>query len=156
MSEVSEKAQSRTWSKKLDKKYGKTASIDMIDRDPFIPAALEEKLRKSLPHQMAIIPNELARKNNVRVSTIKVLLRSLEADNQIKIVNTSSRLRVYTGVLASEKGKTQEVSEESTPATPVQAVEAGEEVKSEKKTKGGKGKKGGKAAKTGESKEAAE
>jgi hypothetical protein len=92
-----------------------------------------------------VIPNEIARKNNVRVSTVKSLLRALEIEGEIKLFSTSSRLRVYTGVRAGTKApkeKAEDASEESG-----EKAEGGEEAPAAKgKGKGGKGKKG-KAAK---------
>jgi ribosomal protein S25 len=146
VSENIEKAQSRTWTKKLDKKYGKTATIDMIDRDPFLPTAMEEKLRKSLPYQSVVIPNEIARKNNVRVSTVKTLLRVLESEGELRAVSTSARLRVYTGVRVGTKAP-KEAAQEAGETT--EAAEGGEESPAAKGkgAKGAKGKKGGKGAK---------
>src|SRR5271157_2708240 len=145
MSET-EKAQSRTWTKKLVKKYGKTAQIDMIDRDPFLPATLEEKFRKSLPYQQVVIANELARKNNVRVSTIKALLRALEADGELKLVSTSARLRVYTGTKFGTKAPKAAKEEAAEGEAPAEKAEGGEEAAEGKGAKGTK-KKGGKAGK---------
>ncbi len=100
---LEEKGQGRTWTKKLDKKYGKSQQIDLIDRDPLLPPALEEKLRKTLSYQKVILPSDLARKNNVRVSTLKALLRILEAEGKVKLFAGSDRLKVYTGVDSDKK-----------------------------------------------------
>ncbi|OLS14659.1 MAG: hypothetical protein RBG13Loki_1700 [Promethearchaeota archaeon CR_4] len=98
-----EKGQGRSWSKKLEKKYGKSQQIELVDRDPLLPPALEEKLRKTLPFQKVIIPSDLARKNNVRVSTLKALLHILEAEGKVKLFAGSDRLKVYTGVDSDKK-----------------------------------------------------
>jgi ribosomal protein S25 len=100
---MEEKGQGRAWTKKLDKKYGKTQQIELVDRDPLIPPALEEKLRKTLPYQKVIMLSDLARKNNVRVSTLKALLHILEAEGKVKLFAGSDRLKVYTGVDSDKK-----------------------------------------------------
>ncbi len=115
---MEEKGQGRAWTKKLDKKYGKTQQIELVDRDPLLPPALEEKLRKSLPFMKVIMLSDLARKNNVRVSTIKAFLHILEAEGKVKLFAGSDRLKVYTGVDSDkkppkeEKGKEEKVERE--------------------------------------------
>jgi len=106
-----EKGQGRSWTKKLEKKYGKSQQLELIDRDPLIPPALEEKLRKSLSYQKVIIPSDLARKNNVRVSTMKALLHILETEGKVKLFSGSDRLKVYTGVDSDKKPPKEEKAE---------------------------------------------
>ncbi len=109
---LEEKGQGRTWTKKLDKKYGKSQQLELIDRDPLLPPALEEKLRKLLPYQKVIIPSDLARKNNVRVSTLKALLHILEAEGKVKLFASSDRLKVFTGVDSDKKPPKEEKAKE--------------------------------------------
>ncbi len=110
---LEEKGQGRTWTKKLDKKYGKSQQLDLVDRDPLLPPALEEKLRKTLPFQKVIIPSDLARKNNIRVSTLKALLHQLEAEGKVKLFASSDRLKVFTGVDSDKKPPKEEKGEKA-------------------------------------------
>ena len=100
---LEEKAQGRSWTKKLDKKYGKSQQLELIDRDPLLPPTLEEKLRKTLPYQKVIIPSDIARRNNVRVSTVKAFLRQLETEGKIKLFAGNDRVKVFTGLESDKK-----------------------------------------------------
>ncbi len=146
---LEEKGQGRTWTKKLDKKYGKSQQLDLIDRDPLLPPALEEKLRKSLPYQKVIIPSDLARKNNVRVSTLKALLRQLEAEGKVKLFAGSDRLKVFTGIDSDKKPPKEDKGEKP------EKQEKGEKAKAkEEKAKAKEAKREAKEKKDKESKEA--
>lgn len=84
--------------RKMAKKYGKVATLETIQRDPYLPLALENKLRKEILKMKAITANELAAKYDVRVSAIKKFLLNLEAEGLIKRVSSSSRLKVFNPV----------------------------------------------------------
>ncbi len=155
---LEEKGQGRTWTKKLDKKYGKSQQLELIDRDPLLPPALEEKLRKLLPYQKVIIPSDLARKNNVRVSTLKALLHILEAEGKVKLFAGSDRLKVYTGVDSDkkppkEKGEKEEKGEKQEKGDKAKAREEKAKAKEAKKEAKEKDKDKGKDKESKESKE---
>lgn len=84
--------------KKMAKKYGKVANIELKQRDPYLPRALEIKLRKDLLKMKAITANDLAARHDVRVSTMKKLLLTMEDEGLIERIATSSRLKVFNPV----------------------------------------------------------
>jgi ribosomal protein S25 len=84
--------------KRMNKKYGKVATLDTKQRDPFIPKSVEEKIRKDVKHSAAITANDLADKHDVRVSSIKKLLKTLEEEGLITINSSSSRIKIYRPV----------------------------------------------------------
>lgn len=83
--------------KKLDRKYGKVANIETKIRDPFIPPSVEQKIRESVVKNRGFTPNDLAQKNDVRISAVKILLRKLEAEGLVELVTSTSRLKIYRG-----------------------------------------------------------
>lgn len=70
--------------KKMAKKYGKVSTIEVKQRDPYVPRAMEKKLREDIKKMKAITANELAAKFDIRVSAIKKLLLTLEDEGIIK------------------------------------------------------------------------
>jgi ribosomal protein S25 len=90
-----DKVETISQTKKLTKKYGKVLTLEVIRRDPYLPRALEEKLRKELPKMRAITANELAAKNNVAVSTLRKFLYRLETEGILERVSSCSRLKVF-------------------------------------------------------------
>ncbi len=83
--------------KKLDRKYGKVANIDTKIRDPFIPPGVEDKIRESVVKNRGFTPNDIAQKNDVRVSAAKKLLKKLEEEGLVVLVSSSRRLKIYRG-----------------------------------------------------------
>ncbi|MHA1822112.1 MAG: hypothetical protein ACTSU2_08200 [Promethearchaeota archaeon] len=88
--------------KKMPIKYGKVVTLEIKKRDPFIPPSYEKKLREQLPRMKTIIPNEVAIRNDIRVSTIKKLIKDLEKEGLVKRVSSSRRLKIYTGTKAKK------------------------------------------------------
>jgi ribosomal protein S25 len=86
-----------TKTRRMDKKYGKVIHLDTKKRDSFIPPTLLEKLREDIPKMKVITANDLAIRNDIRVSTIKKFLMDLANEGLIDIVSSSSRLKVFTG-----------------------------------------------------------
>ena len=84
--------------KRMNKKYGKVATLDIKQRDPFIPKSVEAKIRSDVTHTAAITANEFADKYDVRVSSIKKLLKTLEEEGLITINSSSSRIKIYRPV----------------------------------------------------------
>ena len=85
--------------KKMNKKYGKVASVSIKQRDPFIPRALEEKIREEIPKMKVITANDIAVKHDIRVSTIKKLLLVMEQEGKLKRLASSSRIKVFNPVI---------------------------------------------------------
>ena len=86
-----------TKTKRFDKKYGKIITLDTKKRDSFIPPTLLAKLREDLPKMKVITANDVAIRNDIRVSTIKKFLKDLADEGLIETVSSSSRLKVYSG-----------------------------------------------------------
>ncbi|MHA1720154.1 MAG: hypothetical protein DRO88_12370 [Promethearchaeia archaeon] len=84
--------------KKMNKKYGKVASISIKQRDPFIPRLIEEKIRQEIPRMRVITANDLAAKYDIRVSAVKKLLLAMEKEGKLKRLASSSRLKVFNPV----------------------------------------------------------
>ena len=84
--------------KKMNKKYGKVASISIKQRDPFIPRLIEEKIRGEIPKMRVITANDIAAKYDIRVSAIKKLLLVMEKEGKIKRLASSSRIKVFNPV----------------------------------------------------------
>ena len=84
--------------KKMNKKYGKVASVSIKQRDPFIPRAIEEKIRADIPKMRVITANDLAAKHDIRVSAIKKLLLVMEKEGKLKRLASSSRIKVFNPV----------------------------------------------------------
>ncbi|MHA1521564.1 MAG: hypothetical protein ACTSRK_15390 [Promethearchaeota archaeon] len=89
------KVQAQTQLRKMARKYGKVATLETIQRDPYLPLSLENKLRKEIPKIKAITANELAAKHAVRVSTMKKFLLTLESEGKLTRIASSSRLKVF-------------------------------------------------------------
>ncbi len=84
--------------KKMNKKYGKVASVSIKQRDPFIPRAIEEKIREEIPRMRVITANDIAAKYDIRVSAIKKLLLVMEKEGKLKRLASSSRIKVFNPV----------------------------------------------------------
>ena len=84
--------------KKMNKKYGKVASISIKQRDPFIPRLIEEKIREEIPRMRVITANDLAAKYDIRVSAIKKLLLVMEKEGKLERLASSSRIKVFNPV----------------------------------------------------------
>jgi len=81
--------------KRLNKKYGKVATIELKQRDPYLPRATEAKLRVDIKKMRAITPNELAVKYDVRVSAMRRFLDVLVQEGVIVCVSAHDRLKVF-------------------------------------------------------------
>jgi len=92
------KVQTLTQVKKMNKKYGKVATLEIKQRDPYVPRAIEEKLRGDIMRMKAVTANELAAKYDIRVSSIKKLLLDMESEGKLSRIASSSRLKVFNPV----------------------------------------------------------
>lgn len=83
-------------SKKLKRKYGKVADINIKVRDPFIPNIVESEIRDSLKKVKVLTASELAAKYNIRVSSMKKLLYQFEAEGLVTKIAGNSRIKIYS------------------------------------------------------------
>jgi len=91
------KIETETKVKKFKLKYGKVQTIETKKRDPFIPPSLLDKLKDSIPKMKVITPNEIAMKNDIRISSVKKLLKDLEKEGKIELISSASRIKIYKG-----------------------------------------------------------
>mgnify|MGYP000940677284 CR=1 FL=1 len=84
-------------SKKLNKKYGKVATLEIKQRDPFIPNGIEQKIREEVPKMRGVSANELAQRYDIRVSTVKKLLLDMEREGLVERSTSSFRIKVFNG-----------------------------------------------------------
>lgn len=93
-----DKVETITKIRKLDKKYGKQLTLETKKRDPFIPPSLAKKLRETLAKTRAITPTEISLKYDIRISAVKKLLSDLVKDGEMELVSSSRRIKVYKGL----------------------------------------------------------
>jgi ribosomal protein S25 len=95
MSEKEEKQIIRKATLNLRRKYGRTKQINIVERDAFIPKDLEKEIKESILKKKTILATDIALKYDIRVSTIKLLLRQYEEEGLIKLLDPSLKLKIY-------------------------------------------------------------
>ncbi|MFW9900789.1 MAG: hypothetical protein ACFFDY_05820 [Candidatus Thorarchaeota archaeon] len=95
MSEKEEKQIIRKATLNLRRKYGRTKQINIVERDAFIPKSLENELKDSILKRKTILATDIALKYDIRVSTIKLLLKQYEEEGLIKLLDPSLKLKIY-------------------------------------------------------------
>ncbi|MFW9785806.1 MAG: hypothetical protein ACFFFB_26210, partial [Candidatus Heimdallarchaeota archaeon] len=69
MSEKEEKLLVRKATLNLRRKYGRTKQINIVERDAFIPQALEKEIKEAILKKKTILATDLALKFDIRIST---------------------------------------------------------------------------------------
>ena len=95
MSEKEEKQVIRKATLNLRRKYGRTKQINIVERDAFIPKNLEKEIKETILKKKTILATDIALKYDIRVSTIKLLLKQYEEEGLIKLFDPSLKLRIY-------------------------------------------------------------
>ena len=95
MSEKEEKQIVRKTTINLRRKYGRTKQINIVERDAFIPKKLEKEIKDTILKKKTILATDIALKYDIRVSTIKLLLKQYEEEGLIKLFDPSLKLRIY-------------------------------------------------------------
>jgi ribosomal protein S25 len=95
LSEKEEKVLVRKATINLRRKYGRTKQINIVERDAFIPKALEKEIKDSITKKKTILATDLALKFDIRVSTAKILLKHYEEEGLIKLLDPSLKLKIY-------------------------------------------------------------
>ena len=98
MSEKEEKLLVRKATINLKRKYGRTKKIDVVERDAFIPVKLEKEIKENILKKKTIIATDIAVKYDIRVSTIKLLLKQYEEEGLIKLLDDSLKMKIYVPV----------------------------------------------------------
>lgn len=95
MSEKDEKILVRKATLNLRRKYGRSKQINIVERDSFVPKAVENEIRESIKKKKSIIASDIALKYDIRLSTAKKLLDQYEEEGLIKLYDPSLKLKVY-------------------------------------------------------------
>lgn len=95
MSEKEEKLLVRKDTLNLRRKYGRTKQINIVERDAFVPIKLEKEIREHIKKRKAILATDIALKFDIRVSTVKLLLRQYEEEGLIKLLDPTLKLKIY-------------------------------------------------------------
>ena len=95
MSEKEEKQIIRKTTLNLRRKYGRTKQINVVERDAFIPKKLEKEIKESILKKKTILATDIAMRYDIRVSTVKLLLKQYVEEGLIKLLDPSLKLRIY-------------------------------------------------------------
>jgi len=95
MSEKDERVLVRKATLNLKRKYGRTKQVTIVERDAFIPTSLEEELKESILKKKSILASDIALKYDIRISTVKLLLKQMEQQGVIKLLDPSLKLKIY-------------------------------------------------------------
>ncbi len=95
MSEREEKQIVRKTTLNLRRKYGRTKQINIVERDAFIPKNLENEIKEAILKKKTILATDIAMRYDIRVSTVKLLLKQYEEEGLIKLLDPSLKLKIY-------------------------------------------------------------
>jgi len=95
MPEKEEKQIVRKTTLNLRRKYGRTKQINVVERDAFIPKNLEKEIKESILKKKTILATDIALRYDIRVSTVKLLLKQYEEEGLIKLFDPSLKLKIY-------------------------------------------------------------
>ena len=95
MSEKEEKLLVRKATLNLRRKYGRTKQINIVERDAFIPSSIEKEIRESIPKRKSILASDMALRYDLRISTVKLLLKQYEEEGLIKLLDPKLKLKIY-------------------------------------------------------------
>ena len=95
MSEKEDRVLVRKATLNLRRKYGRTKQITIVERDAFIPNALEEEIKESILKRKSILASDIALRYDIRISTVKLLLKQMEQQGLIKLLDPSLKLKIY-------------------------------------------------------------
>ena len=95
MSEKEEKIHVRKATLNLRRKYGRTKQISIVERDAFIPQSLENEIKETFLKKKTITATDIASRYDIRVSTVKLLLKQYEEEGLIKLLDPSLKLKIY-------------------------------------------------------------
>lgn len=98
MPEKEDKLLTRKATLNLRRKYGRTKQINIVERDAFIPSAIEDEIKESLLKKKSILASDVALKYDVRISTAKLLLQKYEQEGLIKLLDPSLKLKIYVPI----------------------------------------------------------
>ena len=97
-SEKEEKLVIRKDTLNLKRKYGRTKQINIIERDALAPVNVEKEIREFILKRKSILATDIALKYDLRVSTVKLLLKQYEEEGLVKVVDPLLKLKIYVPV----------------------------------------------------------
>jgi ribosomal protein S25 len=95
LSEKEEKLVVRKATLNLRRKYGRTKQISIVERDAFVPRAIEIEIRESLPKRKSILASDIALRHDLRISTANLLLKQYVKEGLIKLLDPNLKLKIY-------------------------------------------------------------
>ncbi|MHA1491571.1 MAG: hypothetical protein ACTSRI_18195 [Promethearchaeota archaeon] len=95
MSEKEDKLMVRKATLNLRRKYGRVKQISIVERDAFIPSGLEKEIRETILKKKSILATDIALRYDLRVSTVKLLLKQYVEEGIIKLFDPSLKLKIY-------------------------------------------------------------
>lgn len=95
MSEKEDKLMVRKATLNLRRKYGRIKQINVVERDAFIPSGLEKEIRETILKKKSILATDIALRYDIRVSTVKLLLKQYVEEGIIKLFDPSLKLKIY-------------------------------------------------------------
>jgi len=98
LSEKEDKLLVRKATLNLRRKYGRTKQINILERDAFIPNKIEKEIRETFLQKKTITATDIALKYDIRVSTVKLLLKQYEEEGLIKLLDPSLKLKIYVPI----------------------------------------------------------
>lgn len=95
MAEKKDKLLVRKATLSLKRKYGRVKQINIVERDAFVNSSLESEIKETILKKKTITATDIALKYDIRVSTIKLLLKQYEEEGLIKLLDPSLKLKIY-------------------------------------------------------------
>jgi len=95
MAEKKDKLLVRKATLSLRRKYGRVKSITICERDAFVPLSVENDIRETVQKRKTTTATDIALKYDIRVSTIKLLLKQYAEEGLIKLLDPSLKLKIY-------------------------------------------------------------
>ena len=95
MAEKKDKLMVRKATLSLRRKYGRVKQINIVERDAFVPSNVDNDIRETVLKRKTTTVTDIALKYDIRVSTIKLLLKQYEEEGLIKLLDPSLKLKIY-------------------------------------------------------------
>jgi ribosomal protein S25 len=98
VSEKEEKLLLRKATLNLKRKYGRTKQINILERDAYIPNSIEKEIKDYILKRKSILASDIALKYDIKVSTVKLLLKQLAEEGLIKQLDSSLKIKIYVPI----------------------------------------------------------
>jgi ribosomal protein S25 len=100
LSEKDDKTIVRKATLNLRRKYGRSKQLAVVERDAFIPTNVEKEIKENFitKKKKTITATEIAAKYDIRVSTVKLLLKQYEQEGLIKLLDPTLKIKIYAPI----------------------------------------------------------